>query len=334
MENQKAEIVSYVDSERAKGRALPEILAHLQISRTSYYRWRKSQAVADPVLSAAKRITVRTVTETEKERIDQMKAAHPDLRHRQIQGLLQLQGMFVSPSVVYQHLKVQGKVEPYARRTAPWDEPLYEPIKANVMWGADWTQLRIGGVRWYLLNLIDFYSRYVVHFEIVPTVNAGYIKRLYESGLGNFNIPIDWHLKPELRLDQGSPNTARVTKEFFKDIEAELSYARVRRPTDNARTERFYRTIKQEEIYVVGDYQDEETATEVIGEYITWYNKKRPHQALWNFTPKMVHDTNNKTEMLRMLNAIKQKTWSERKSYWQEKQLMIQNTIDVKRERE
>ena len=161
-----------------------------------------------------------------------------------------------------------------------------------------------------------------MHFEIVPTVNAGHIKRLYESGLSTFNIPLDWHLKPELRLDQGSSNASRVTQQFFKDIGADLSFARVRRPTDNARTERFYRTIKQEEIYVVGDYQDEKTAREVIGEYIKWYNEKRPHQALWNFTPHQVHEMNNKTELLELLRALKKKTWAERKEYWIETKLI------------
>ena len=187
------------------------------------------------------------------------------------------------------------------------------------MWGADWTKLRIGGIRWYLLTLIDFFSRIIVHYEIVPTVNAGHIKELYKMGLANQNIPLWWHIKPELRVDQGSPNTSRVTRDFFQDIQAEISYARVRRPTDNARTERFYRTIKQEEIYIVGDYLDLETAKEEIGKYIEWYNDKRPHQALWNFTPNMVHEINSKTKLKEMLKQIKQKSWMERKEYWKEK---------------
>lgn len=321
MKNQKGELIEFVQKERAKGRTLAAVLSNLKVSSSSYHRWVKEfewSATNTIAKVAAVRTTSRTVTPLELLAIEEMKSKYPQCRHRQIQGLLQLEGIFVSSSTVYEHLKRLGKVEYYERRPAPWDEPLYEVTKANVMWGADWTQLRIGGVRWYLLNLIDFYSRFLVHFEIVPTVNAGHIKRLYEDGLSVFNIPLDWHLKPELRLDQGSPNTSRVTKEFFKDISADLSFARVRRPTDNARTERFYRTIKQEEIYIVGDYQDPTTAREVIGEYIRWYNEKRPHQALWNFTPKMVHETNNKTELLEMLRVIKQKSWTKRKEYWAE----------------
>lgn len=178
MENQKLELITFVRLEREKGRTLSSILSNMKISKYSYHRWVK--AIATPVVtSQSTRVTSRSVTDGERNKIDEMKLRHPGLRHRQIQGLLQGDGIFLSSSTVYEHLKAQGKVEPYGRRAAPWDEPLYEVTRANVMWGADWTKLRVGGVRWYLLNLIDFYSRLVVHFEIVPTVNAGRIKELH-----------------------------------------------------------------------------------------------------------------------------------------------------------
>lgn len=309
---QKDKIVSYVARERIKGRKVGEILNALKIPKSSYYRWKNSKPKAT-------RVHVHSVTPEEYLKIEEVKDSYPELRHRQIQGLLQQDGTFVSATVVYQHLKKLGRIEPYERRRAPWKEPFYEIVKANVMWGADWSQLRIAGKRWYLLTLIDFFSRLIVHFDVVPSVHSGHIKSLYETGLSVFNIPLAWHLKPELRLDQGSPNTSRITKEFFKDIGADLSYASVRRPTENAITERFYRTAKQEEIYLVGDYQDEVTAKEELKNYMNWYNNKRPHQALWNFTPRLAHEINNKTEMLKMLKQLKQKAWTERKEYWQSK---------------
>jgi len=124
------------------------------------------------------------------------------------------------------------------------------------------------------------------------------------------------NLKPQLRVDQGAPNTAWATKAFFEIIGAELSYARVRRPTDNAITERFYGTIKQEEIYLVGNYPDERSAREEIGRYVKYYNTDRPHQSLMNFTPDHVHEVNNKTTLLDELKEIKRETRQRRKQYW------------------
>ena len=105
---------------------------------------------------------------------------------------------------------------------------------------------------------------------------------------------------------------------------AELSFARVRRPTDNAITERFYGTVKQEEIYLVGNYPDELSAREEIGRYIEFYNQSRPHQALYNFTPAHVHEVNNKSALLQELNEMKSKTRERRKAYWVQRSQELQ----------
>jgi hypothetical protein len=74
-------------------------------------------------------------------------------------------------------------VESYDRRAAPWKEPRYEVWQRNLMWGCDWTKLLVGGLRWYLLTVIDFFSRLIVAFDVVPTVHAGHVKAVYQAGL-------------------------------------------------------------------------------------------------------------------------------------------------------
>jgi transposase InsO family protein len=175
--------------------------------------------------------------------------------------------------------------------------------------------LLIGGIRWYLITLIDFFSRLWIEFEIAPTVNASHVKALYNRGLLAQKLRTASR-KPILRTDRGSPNTSWVTQDFFDLMGADLSWARIRRPTDNAITERHYGTIKQEEIYLVGNYPDEKTAREELGKYQSHYNIQRPHQALWNFTPQHVHELNNKTALLQELRQMKQKTLKNRKNYW------------------
>ncbi|TAJ99503.1 hypothetical protein EPO44_10450 [bacterium] len=143
-----------------------------------------------------------------------MKETHTQLRHRQIQGILQAEGTYLSFSAIYGYLKQKGLVEPYARRPSPWEAPRYEVWQKNLMWGCDWTKLRIGDLRWYLLTVIDFFSRLIVAFDIVPTVNASHVKQIYRKGLLAQGI-LPSQRKPELRVDQGSPNASWVTKEFF-----------------------------------------------------------------------------------------------------------------------
>jgi transposase InsO family protein len=312
---QKQAVLELVETHHREGRTVSEVLGSVGVARSSYYRWKKGEGE-----KKVERSSRYELTGEERQLIEEVKQLHPQYRHRRIQGMLQQQGVYLSASAIYGHLKELGEVEPYERRAAPWKSPRYEVWQRNLMWGSDWTKLLVGGVRWYLLTVIDFFSRLIVAFDVVPTVHGGSVKAIYQAGLNNQGISVHSQLKPEFRVDRGSPNTSGVTQEFFETLGAELSFARVRRPTDNALTERFYGTVKQEEIYLVGNYPDEISAREELGRYIETYNQSRPHQALFNFTPAHVHQLNNKSALLAELNDLKRRTREKRKAYWAEKQ--------------
>ena len=320
---QKQGVLELVKRHRGEGRSVGEVLGSVGVARSSYYRWKKSEGE-----KKVERSRTYELTGEERQLIEAVKESHPEYRHRRIQGVLQERGVYLSASAVYGQLKELGQVEPYERRAAPWKTPRYEIWQRNLMWGSDWTKLSVSGVRWYFLTVIDFFSRLIIAFEVVPTVNAGSVKAIYQAGLSKQGISLHSESKPELRVDRGSPNTSGVTQEFFETLGAELSFARVRRPTDNALTERFYGTVKQEEIYLVGNYPDELSAREELGCYIETYNQSRPHQALFNFTPAHVHQLNNKSVLLAELKELKRRTRERRKAYWAEKQNISQPPIE------
>jgi len=82
--------------------------------------------------------------------------------------MLQNQGVYLSPSSVYHHLKSIGQVEPYERRPSPLKTPRYNVWQRNLMWGCDWTKLFINHIRWFLIILIDFFSRFIIGYDINP----------------------------------------------------------------------------------------------------------------------------------------------------------------------
>ena len=104
----------------------------------------------------------------------------------------------------------------------------------------------------------------------------------------------------------------------FQQLVTEHSFARVRCPTDNAITERFYGSLKQEEVYVVGNYPDERAAREEMERYIAQYNHRRSHQALLNFTPGYVQQINNKTVLWQERQALKRTARDRRRAYWRQ----------------
>lgn len=165
--------------------------------------------------------------------------------------------------------------------------------------------------------MIDFFSRYLLAWAIVKTVTQREVTALVALAVLDQKLDeMEEGGRPWLRMDRGSPNTTRVTKEVIWELGMILSYGRVDRPTDNGRQERFYRTVKQEEIYTVLDYPSYPSARASIGDYLSYYNQKRPNQTLWNFTPAEVHRVGNKTVLRKYLEEMKEKAKLERKNYW------------------
>jgi putative transposase len=281
---------------RQSGMKVPSALRQLGVAKSTFYSWR-------PAVDGEQRRTVNRLLSEERAAIINAQQGSPHLRHRVISGLLRHEDIWVSPSSCYRILRAEDLIEPYERREAPWDKPRYEPCGPNLLWGEDWTKLLIAGRRWYLLVLLDLFSRLIVAWDVVPTVTQRDVKELVAQGMLSQGLDRQGIRRggPRLRTDCGSPNVAGSVKEFLDDIGVDLSLGRVRRPTDNARVERCNGTLKQEEIYCQGaaGYLSPEGARLSLGRYIDYYCHRRPHQELWNFTPAHVHTVGNKTTLLK-----------------------------------
>jgi len=157
MASQKQAVLGLVESHRGEGRSVSEVLGTVGVARSSYYRWKKGEGEKKDERPSSYELTVE-----ERQMIEAVKESHPEYRHRRIQGMLQQQGVYLSASAIYGHLKELGQVEPYDRRAAPWKTARYEVWRRNLMWGSDWSKLSVGGIRWYLLTVIDFFSRLLI----------------------------------------------------------------------------------------------------------------------------------------------------------------------------
>jgi len=275
-----------------QGISQSRILGQLGICRSTYYSW------INPSETEIRKMPPNRLLPAEKEAVVDLKRKEPYLSHRKISGLLRGDNFFVSPSSCYRILKSLGWIEPQELRGSPWKIARYEPFRPNQIWGEDWTQLVIEGLRHYLLTIIDYFSRFIIAWGIVKTVTKKEVQNLLVLAYISEGIEKN-DLKPKIRLDHGSPNMAHGTRALIEDLEMVFSPGGVNRPTDNARQERFYRSAKQEEIYCYPSYPSLEIARKSIGKHIEFYNERRPHQALWNFAPGYVHMIGNKTELLK-----------------------------------
>jgi len=97
------------------------------------------------------------------------------------------------------------------------------------------------------------------------------------------------HPKPEIfNTDQGSQYTAKAHINILKKYDIKISMDGKGRATDNICIERFWRTIKYEEIYL-NEYKNMKVLKKAIENYIIKYNSKRLHSAIDYKTPNEVY---------------------------------------------
>jgi transposase InsO family protein len=188
----------------------------LGVCRSTYYEWAKEWQPSQ------RKASVLSLRVYEKQAIIDKKKAHRDLTHRKISGSLRHDGFWISPSSCYRVLKPLGWVAHQDLREAPWKVPHYEPFRPNQVWGEEWTILSIANNRYYLLTIIDYFSRYIVAWGIVKTVTQREVQNLLALAYLSEGIE-QRDPKPILRADQGSPNMARQTKRLIRDLEMVLS---------------------------------------------------------------------------------------------------------------
>jgi transposase-like protein len=120
--------------------------SQLGICRSTYYGWLK------PKETKARNNPPNRLLPDEREAVVDLKNKEPYLSHRKISGFLRKDSFFISSSSCYQILKSLGWIKPQNLRESPRKKLRYEPFRPNHIWGEDWTQLIVNGLRYDLTD--------------------------------------------------------------------------------------------------------------------------------------------------------------------------------------
>jgi putative transposase len=222
-----------------------------------------------------------------KHRIDQISTAYPFYGYRKITKQLQLEGMQVNHKAVARHMREMGLEAVYpgpnlSKRAhqAGIYPYLLKNISAstpNHIWGIDITYIRLSKGWMYLVAVLDWYSRYVVSWEVDQTLQLPFV---LEAVTRAFQVatPDIWN------SDQGSHFTSTPYITLLEEHGVRISMDGRGRALDNIFTERLWRTIKYEEVYLK-QYESPRQARQELAMYLRFYNERRLHQALAYRTP-------------------------------------------------
>lgn len=244
----------------------------LGLNRTSLYY--------QPVSPSAEEIAL-------KHRIDQLYTDHPYYGSRRITGQLKREGLKVNRKAVMRHMHEMGLAAIYpgpnlSKRAH--QAAIYPYLLSNItasypnhVWGLDITYIRLRQGWLYLVAILDWYSRYVLAWELDQTMQVGFVLEAMQRALRQ--------AKPMIcNSDQGSQFTSMPYINLLKEHEVQISMDGRGRALDNIFTERLWRTIKYEEVYLK-DYSNPREARLSLTDYLQFYNERRIHQALDYQTP-------------------------------------------------
>jgi putative transposase len=197
------------------------------------------------------------------------------VNRKHVQRLMRLMGLeAIGPKPQLSLANPAHRIYPYLLRDVPI-------TRVNQVWSTDITYVRLRQGFVYLVAVIDWFSRYVLAWELSVTVDGQFCLDALKTALHQRT--------PEVfNTDQGAQFTATVFTDRLKAAGTQISMDGRGRALDNVFVERLWRSVKYEEIYL-RDYRSVWDAREHLGRYFQFYNHVRPHQALDYRTPAGVY---------------------------------------------
>ena len=154
-------------------------------------------------------------------------------------------------------------------------------IRPNQVWATDITYIRLNHGFVYLVAIMDWFSRYVLSWELSNSLDVYFCLSALDKAL-NQACPLIFN------NDQGSQFTADAFTARLQAANIAISWDSSGSYFDNIFVERLWRSVKYEEVYL-NDYDSLNTAWQRLRDYFNFYNQQRFHQSLNYRTPHEVY---------------------------------------------
>lgn len=195
-----------------------------------------------------------------------------------VQRLMRLTGM----ETIYQRPRTSRRGSGASHRVFPYLLAGVEIVRPNQVWTTDITFIPMPAGFAYMVAILDVFSRRVLAWRLSNTMEARFCVEALEEALLLYG-------KPEMfNSDQGSQFTSREFTSVLEKHGVMISMDGRGRWVDNVFMERFWRSLKYENVYLHA-YPDLVAARVGIGAYVVFYNGRRRHSSLGGNTPDAVY---------------------------------------------
>jgi putative transposase len=198
-----------------------------------------------------------------------------EVNHKRVRRLMRQMGLeAIYPKPRLSQADLGHKKYPYLLRNAAI-------VRKNQVWSTDITYIRLRQGFIYLVAIIDWFSRYVLSWQVSNTLDASFCLEALETALRL--------AQPEIfNSDQGVQFTSRDFTSRLESNGIRISMDGRGRVFDNIFVERLWRTVKYEEVYIK-DYENVTSAIINLDRFFIFYNRERLHQSLGYRTPESIY---------------------------------------------
>lgn len=247
------------------------------LSRSSYYR--------QPAPESEKNLELMKL-------IDEIYTKYPFFGSRKMRDYLNRQGYGVNRKRIQRLMRLMGlaSAAPTRKLTVPNKAHKVYPYllknmdinRSRQVWCSDITYIRLKRGFVYLTVVMDWYSRYVLSWEISTTMDDGFCTSCLQRAIRQYGCPEIFN------TDQGSQYTGTAFTGILKEHGIGISMDGKGRAMDNIMVERLWRSLKYEDIYLK-DYESVPELIEGLRAYFAFYNDERPHHSFGILTPAEVY---------------------------------------------
>jgi hypothetical protein len=181
----------------------------------------------------------------------------------------------VSPATVYNALKRNQVTKKWVEMGEEHKKGFDQPQEVHEQWHIDFSYIRICGVFYYFVSILDGYNRKILVWDLCESMEGIYAENLVMRAK---EVYPDAH--PRIISDNGSQFISKDFRELVVLLEAEQTLTSAGHPQSNGKLERFHRTFKHEHVRQTA-YVSFQDAKDRMAAWITYYNGERLHSAIW-----------------------------------------------------
>jgi putative transposase len=185
----------------------------------------------------------------------------------------------VSPSSVYRVLTQADLLRRWNRTPSKKGDGFHQPLKPHEHWHIDISYLNVCGTFYYLCSILDGFSRYIVHWEIRPTMTEADVEIILQRARELFP-----DAQPRIISDNGPQFISKDFKEFIRISGMTHVKTSPYYPQSNGKLERYHKTIKSTCIRPQTPLSLD-NARQIVTRFVDHYNHQRLHSAVGYITP-------------------------------------------------